>query len=100
MRAEAQPKLQNLRWPSGCRRFKWQRGIACDRRSLFQVPLVKAHRNEIFRAVEGAGFSPKEFGFESATGTDESICRHLQSGARFVVRGRRRRLQHVVVGRA
>jgi hypothetical protein len=87
MWAEAQSKLENLRWPSGCRRFKGQRRVAFDGRTLFQVPLVKAHRNDIFRAVEGAGFSPEEFGFEWATGADESICRHHQSGARFVVRG-------------
>jgi hypothetical protein len=56
-------------------------------RTLVQVALRKPQRNEVFKAIEDAGLSPEEFGFEWATGADESSCRHVQSGARFVVRG-------------
>lgn len=50
------------------------------------MALRKTQREDIFGAIEGAGFRPQEFGLEWATGADESICRH-QSGARFAVRG-------------
>ena len=60
---------------------------AFDGRTLVQVELRKTQRNDIFKAIQGAGFSPEEFGFEWAAGADESIYRHLQSGARFVLRG-------------
>ena len=47
--------------------------------------LRKGQRNEIFRAVERAGFSPEEFDW--ALGADESTLRYRPSGAYFVFGG-------------
>jgi hypothetical protein len=47
------------------------------------VGLTKGLRNDIFRAVEGAGLSPGEFQWDN----DESTLRHVPSGAYFAVGG-------------
>ena len=64
-----------------------QKMVSWDGRTLVQVALRKHQRNDVFKAIRGAGFSPEDFGFEWATSADESSCRHLQSGSRFVVWG-------------
>jgi hypothetical protein len=49
------------------------------------VALKRWQRNEIFKAVQAAGLSPEEFGWD--VGADESSLRHLPSGAYFVFGG-------------